>query len=230
MAEVVEPAKVEVIANIDDHGLLVFKDHKELGVAASIAIQTGIAPDHLKKEGREAVAAALMFCKQFNLPQKAMNQMAFVKGKIVCFGSLVTALAERHPLYGERRTFFIDAEFTEICVKNKNLKAEVWAAVVQIKKKGSTVWNEYFFSIEDAGKANLLTNQTKVDSGWVKYLKDMLYHKANKRGLQDNYASAIEGVEYYEDLKEIIDVTPSSGDIKSNANAMNEMLLGEGDV
>jgi hypothetical protein len=210
-----EPPKIEpkpvnaVVVQIDEKGLFSFRTQQELANAAAIAIKTMLAPDHLRKEGVNAVASALVLCKQYNLPQKAMNQMAYIKGKLTCFGSLVTALAERHPMYGEKKEFFVTEEFDEICFKNKNLRAVPWAAIVQIRKKGQEHWTEYFFSIDDARQAGLLTSTTKPDSGWIKYFKDLIMHKARSRGLRAEYASALEGIDYHEDIIEtLIDVTP----------------------
>ncbi len=195
------------IIPIGDDGHLTFSNAVELRNAASIALQTRLVPDNLKKEGIEAIAAAMMVCKQYNLPQKAMNQMAFIKGRITCYGSLVTALAERHPAYGEKREFFLDKEQNRICSENKNLNAEMWAAVVQIKKKGADDWNEYFFTMEDAKKAGIIENV------WKTYPKDMAMHKARKRALNAEYASSIEGIEYHEDLREVYETTNAADEI-----------------
>lgn len=219
-----DETKQTQIVKINEKGLFDFRDHVELGHAALMLIQTKHAPDHLSREGKLAVASALILCKQFGLPQKAMNQMAFIKGKLTCYGSLVTALAERHPEYGAKREYFVDENCDEICVKNKNLKAEVFAAVVEIKKKSDNHWTQYFFSIEDAQTAGLITNNTKADSGWKKYFKDMLMHKARKRALQSEYASALEGIEYHEDVATIDtarDVTPDIDSVKNDFHSVD---------
>jgi len=198
---------------ITEKGLFEFNNQQELAQAAQMMIRIKEAPEHLSKEGYHAVAAALLFCKQFNLPQKAMNQMAFIKGKLSAFGSLVIAIAEKHPLYGDKREFFVDENGEEICTKNKNLKAHVYAAVVQIKRKNSEFMNEYVFSVDDADRAGLLEPLKRdgtlvLDSPWIKYRKDMLMHRARKRALTSEYASALEGVDYYETMADIRDVTP----------------------
>lgn len=224
-----EKPKAEVVVAVEKDGNYGFSNQLELANAASMMIQTSMAPDHLKKEGKPAVMAAMVLCKQFNLPQKAMNQMAFVKGKLTCYGSLVTAIAQKHKKYGEKREFFVDENIEEICVANKNLKAKPYAAVVQIKKKGEHHWTEYFFTIEDAEEAKLLTSATKPDSGWRKYMRDMLMHKARKRALNAEYASALEGIEYHEDVAEVYetarDVTDAD-DTQTEAQKLEEELMG----
>jgi hypothetical protein len=204
-----------IIVKIDKEGLLSFTNHLELAQAASIAIQTKVAPKHLRDEGREAVAAALLLCKQFRLPQKSMNQMGWVKDKLTCYGSLVTAMAERHPLYGEKKEIYIDENQEVICLANKNLNETPYAAIVMNRKKGQTHWTEYYFSMDDAAKAKLdkpkkRSGDINHDSPWIKYTKDMLMHKARARMNRAEYASALEGIDYHEDVSEALlrDVTP----------------------
>jgi hypothetical protein len=199
------------VCKINKDGNFAFTNHHELGAAAKMAMSMQLAPPDLKAMGFEAVASALMFCQQFGLKHKAMNKMAYIKGKICPHSSLYTALAQKHPEWGEQRVFYVDKESKEICIKNENLTNEVFACVIQIKTKGRDYWNEYYFTMDDAKKAKLLTTSTKPDSVWSKYTKDMLYHKCKKRAYDAEYASALEGVDMFEDIKEVYetDVTPS---------------------
>lgn len=188
-----QKAQSPVLVKIDKSGIMNFANQIELSNAAKFAIHMKLAPEGLRKEGVEAVMAALTLCRQFKLPLSAMNEMAFIKGKVTCYGSLVTALAERHPEYGEMKVIFIDEAQEQICLQNKNLKAEVWACVIQTRKKNETEWNEFFFTMDDVKAAGISNDNYK------KYRKDMLYHKAKNRALRTNYASALQGIEYHED-------------------------------
>lgn len=212
-----ERVKQEIVVHVGGAGELQFGSHLELAQAATIAMQTMLAPPDLIKEGKPAVMAALLACKQFSLPQKAMNQMAFIKNRITFYGYLVQGLAERHPSYGQKREYVLDEDQEIICVQNKNLHRPPWAAVVEICKKGSTVWNQYFFTVDEAEKAGLFKNGV-----WKSYPKDMLLHKARKRALSAEYASVLEGVDYHEDVVEAIDVKPVYGSPK-NAEIFNQM-------
>lgn len=221
--EAIKPA--QVLVPISNEGKFLFSNQQELGKAAALAIQMRNVPEHLIKEGREAVMSAMIMCKQFGLPDKAMNEMAFVKGKLTCYGSLVTALAERHEEYGEKQEFFVDEKQNVICSENKNLNAPVYAAVVKVKKKNSNVWSEYYFTIDEAKQAGLLTEKTFAESPWRKYTKEMLSHKARARALRAEYASALNGIEYHEDVQEIYDVTPreigTANDLNNEFNGGN---------
>lgn len=196
-------AKTPVLVSINTLGQYEFADQTQLASAAHLAIKQKLAPEDLRAAGVEAVMSALLTCKQFGLKAKAMNKMAYIKGKLTIWGSLYTAIAETHPEYGEREDIFMDGNCERICAANKNLKSEVWAVACRTRKKNSTTWNEYFFTMDDAKRAGILKNV------WLTYPKDQLFHKANKRMIDANYASAVEGLEYYEDVKEIYDVTPT---------------------
>lgn len=125
-------------------GLVEFSNQSELSNAAKLLIQMNMAPDHLKKEGVTAVMSALTFCKQFALPYSAMNELAYIKGRLGAYGSLVTALAQRDPNYGEIKVMYADKDMNLISLANKNLNAEVYACVIHYKKKTDSDFHEYY--------------------------------------------------------------------------------------
>lgn len=198
MSEAVEQkAKNEVMVMFSKEGLVEFNNQKELSNAAQLLVQMNLAPDHLKKDGVTAVMSALTFCKQYQLPYAAMNELAYIKGKMGPYGSLYTAIAQRHPDYGEMKVLYTDKEMNIINLANKNLNADVWACVIMIKKKSDSDWHEYFFTKDEAQKAGLLGGATKT---YEKYLKDMLYHKAKSRAFNTEYASVLKGIDMAENL------------------------------
>lgn len=205
--EVVEEVKNKVTVLFTKDGLVEFSNQSELSNAAKLLIQMNMAPDHLKEEGVTAVMSALTFCKQFSLPYSAMNELAYIKGKLGAYGSLVTALAQRDPNYGEMKVMYADKDMKLINLANANLNAEVYACVIHYKKKTDSDWHEYYFTKDEAQKAGLLGNQT-----YVKYLKDMLYHKAKIRLLKTEHPMFLNGVESAELLQyenEARDISPA---------------------
>lgn len=188
------PTKSEpVVVKIDRSGVMDFKNQIELGTAAKFLMQIKLAPKHL--ETVEQVMSAMTLCRQYRLPASALNEIAVIKGKVGVFGHLMTALAQRHPDYGDMKVQYVDEKQDLICLKNKNLNAPVWACVISIKKKSAEDWNEYFFTKEEAKTAGLLGNTT-----YDKYLKTMLYHRAKANALLTEYASALKGIESAENL------------------------------
>lgn len=205
----------KILVPLDENGIPKFENHLELSNAAAWAMQkTNVVPEHLKKHGASAVMAALMVLKQRKWPITAMNEMGWINDKITIYGSLYTATAEMHPEYGKKREFFLDEKQTVISAENKNLNAEAWAAVVQIKRKNSDDWVEYFFTMDDAKKAGIIRNV------WKTYPRDMMMHKARARAMRAEYASALHGLEYHEDLIELDEPTR---DVTSTADLNQEL-------
>lgn len=230
-----KPTKAEnssnVIVKIDESGNYVFNSQLDLGRAALLCMQKAIAPPDLIAKGQTAVAAALVMCKQFNLPQQAMNEMAFVNGRIQVHSKLYTALAQRHPLYGEDEIFEITEKQERRCVDNKNLHEPTWGVVIRVRKKGSNFLNEYVFTMDDAERAGLLDPRKRDgsknnDSAWLKYTRDMLYHKCKFRAYGREYASSLEGIEMFEDRYEPTtrDVTPKPEETSQGLSALKDRL------
>lgn len=233
-----KPQATQPLVKINETGAFEFNNHLELATSAKLNMQLKLIPTHLIDAGIEACMAAMMFCKQNNLPTTAMNELGWIEGRLTCYGSLYWTMISRHEDFGDHEMFWLDESQEKICVEKKNLNAKVWAAVIRCKKKGSAIWNEYYFTIDEAKLAGLYPPQkneyknnqktgnkiTNEHSPWWKYTKDMLMHKVKKRMGDANYASAINGVIYHEDAYEALsdgrDVTPNVG--QSDANEIHE--------
>jgi hypothetical protein len=229
-SEVQEQTQTKVIVPMNDEGRFVYKNQNELNLAARWAIHQKLAPATLIKEGVEAVMTALALCHERNLPYSALQKMFYYKGNITVYGTLFMAMAENHPNYGEKTEFWIDKDYKKICIENKNLGQE-WAAVVGVKRKD---WKEFtytHFTLDEAKQAGLYPamkwdSGKKVespDSPWNKYTKDMLMWKARVRAYKSVYSESFEGLECYEDVREVIesrDVTPQ----RDTAKLLNEVI------
>lgn len=190
---------VEVL--FDDDGHFVWHNHKDLRNAAVLATtqHKGTIPQVFIDAGQEAVQAALIFLKQHHMPYSFLNKCAWFKGRLTVYSYGVNALAEKSHRWNGYKVFYLDAKQENICMANKNLHEPVWAVVVQIKPKGQEYWNEYFFTIEDAKRAGIYAGN------WLKYPRDMLFHKANSRGLNTEFSAALQGVIYHEDMVEALE-------------------------
>lgn len=196
--------QVDLIINEDGNYDISSKDL--LYRAAHACIQQGFAPPSLAKGGPAAVSAALLMCKQFELPFKAIGQMAFINGVLTVHSTLYAALAQRHPDWRQPEIFFTDDKSKRISVENANLNAKVYACVIRVPKENHKEFNEYYFTLDDAKQAGLYNDKSVGQKPWDKYTKDMLYHKAKARAYSREYASALEGVYMTEDLKGFADI------------------------
>ena len=105
----IKPNQAPTIVKFDSNGMLEFSNNLELrncAVYANLFLPN--IPTSIKKEGIEAVMAALVFCKQHQLKWDAINHLMYVRGKILPYGKLYTALAQRHPNFGQIRVFVLD--------------------------------------------------------------------------------------------------------------------------
>ncbi len=204
--------KQEILAlELNDTGEILAKTDVEMMTAIQRYIKLNLVPKQFKTP-YEAMGA-LLYCKQLGLPATAWSKVAHIHGTYTVFGSLFVAIAKRSPQFGEDRVYFIDDKQEKICLENKNLKNPVWACVVQTKKKDSKIWNEHFFTVDEAKAAGIFRNV------WTSYTKDMLYYKAVARSYKFNYADALHGVEMSEDSHtyEIRDIQPEKVKVDLNA-------------
>lgn len=179
---------------ISDAGELFASTDVELIKAVGRYRKMGLVPQQLDNDAK--AAGAILYAKQLGFnPLSVWGQIACIHGKFCCFGSLFTSLAKRDPEFGEDQVFFLDIEQKQICMENKNLDKDVWACVVRTRKKGSQVWNEFFFTVDDAKAAGIFRNV------WTKYTKDMLFYKSIARAYRAMYPLALQGVMMAEDLK-----------------------------
>lgn len=191
-----EQPKKQNIPVISNNGDCLFEDSISLDRAVQFVINTKLAPESLIKCGKQAVASALLLCKQHNLPQKALNQMCYVRGKIQVYGSLLTAIAMKSKNFSDMKTLYINTEGEVISYENKNLKSEVFAAVCLIKKNKQEDYKEYFFTMDEAKAAGLTRSPT-----WSSYKKDMLFHRAKMRALTQEFPDVLEGIQLAESLE-----------------------------
>lgn len=186
--------------------LITARDNSELVRIIKTFMAGGALPKSLDTEPK--VIAAWQMAASLNVPPAiAIQNMAFINGTLSIWGQLPKALAEATGQLQDFKLFLIDEECVEICLKNKNLKSPIWAAVCQIKRKDRS-WNEYVFSLDDAKKAGLTSKQ----GPWQQYTAIMLRRRATAMALKFEFPDALMGVsiaEYDSDqAPDLKDVTP----------------------
>lgn len=194
--------------------MMVARDNSEL-IRMIRTFMKGMAfPKTLDTE--EKIIAAWQVAASLKIPPAvAMQNMAVINGSVSIWGQLPKALAEATGEMQDFRQFFIDKDYNEICVKNKNLNVEAWAAVVQIRRKGRST-NEYFFSLDDAKAAGL----DKKSGPWRDYRKVMLARRTIGMAIKFEFPDALMGVAIAEydlheapDLKDVTPKAPAKSDV-----------------
>jgi hypothetical protein len=216
-----EAPKIQATPMIVDQDTqqLVVHNQSELIRVIRVMMKGQALPKTLDTE--EKVIAAWQMAASLNLPPAiAIQNMSFVNGVICMWGQLPKALAERTGELEQFNLIYIDEEMNEILLKNKNLRAPIWAAVVQVQREGRRL-NEYFFSVDDARTAGLAGKS----GPWQNYPKIMLARRAMGHALKFEFPDALMGVpiaEYdFNDAPDLPkDVTPE----KSASDLMKEEM------
>ncbi len=216
-----EAKKSNLPATINEQGMVDFKSAEELFNTAKILIALGAVPDRFKDPRK--LTGPLFFLAQHKRPYSFLRLIAEIQGSMCIFAEGLPALGQQDPNYGDIEEFHIDENGKRI--DENNPKAEVYAAVVKVRRKTSSIWSTYMFSKYDALKANLFKNPV-----WKSYPKDMLLHRARARAYKAQYPNALLGLDVYEDridimkevsesLNELRQLGDASGDKKEEAQS-----------
>lgn len=221
-----EQVKAPSVIVIDEKSqALVARDNSELLRLIRTFMKGMAFPKTLDTE--EKIIAAWQVAASLGLPPMvAIQNMAVIHGSVCMWGQLPKALAEKTGELEDFKQFYVDKDFNEVCVANKNLNAEIWASVVQIKRKGRTM-NEFFFSVDEAKTAGLL-NKT---GPWKDHRKVMLARRACGMAIKFVFPDALMGVgiaEYdHHEAPDLKDVTPRAARDQSAAEEMWKEVKGE---
>jgi hypothetical protein len=204
--------KPEIMA-VDDNKVLSPTTASELSSYLSLMAQGGAFPEAFDNQAKKLAAYNLARSLMGKNWQLAINNIAAIKGKLTIYGDLPRAIAEQTGQVEEFRLYTIDSDYQEMVKENKNLDAEVFAAVCEVKRKGRAA-KQYAYTIQDATKAGQLP-ASRADSPWNKHKKIMLMRKAMNLGVKFEFPDALLGcpiAEYDYDIAPDLekDVTPPS--------------------
>lgn len=217
-----EAPKEVVTIPIGPDGKVMARTNQEVLRYCNALVTGGGVPDRF--DSPQKLFAALMTVRDLGLPDTAIRQVANIHGTPSIFGDLPLALVQRTGKLTEFREFWFDKNYTQICFENKNLKAEVYGAVVFMSREKGPV-QSFAYTVDDARENGLLTESTNPLKPWKKYTKLMLRYKARAIGLKSLFADAINGVsimEYDYDERGEEDMK----DVTSPAKALEEHIGG----
>lgn len=128
----------------------------------------------------------------------ALRQMFVLNGVPNLFGDGPLMMVQKTGKLESIKEYFVDNEFNEICVKNKNLNKEVYAAVCRVKRVGDNQIQEDFFSVDNMNEAGTnLTNRGEKLT-WRKYRRIMMRYRARTMALKSKFADLMNGIEVSE--------------------------------
>lgn len=216
-----QPAPIAV-----HHGVIQPQNTSELQRTVENIAAGGGFPERFKTPAQRIAAYNLANSLMGPLWQTALNHMAIIHGQLCIYGELPGTLAERTGEVQEKEIYCIDENYKRICVENKNLNSDVFAAVCVIQRKGRAK-KEFTYTLDQAKKAGQYppmkaewvdgrrTGKTvlNADSPWEKHHVTMMMRKVQALAVKFEFPEALVGVpiaEYDLDLApDLKDVTPA---------------------
>ncbi len=231
VAEVVEdkakPRLPAIMAN--EHKYLEAKDLDSRYRLAQAFHRSGMVPKSYKDAA--SVFAGMELALELGLkPFTALKNIAVINGNPSLWGDLPLSLCRRSGLLEKITEILLDKDYNEISWRNKNLNAEIYAAVCITRRKGSDTDLETVFTMDDAKRAGLLSK----DNVWKTYPRRMIQMRARGGNLKDNFGDVLLGIEiaeYDHNFLPMRDVTNGTvmrdGTIAKDAAAEINRTLGE---
>ncbi|MEE8298420.1 MAG: hypothetical protein V3R67_03475 [Thermodesulfobacteriota bacterium] len=124
----------------------------------------------------------------------ALKMMFVLNGTPSLYGDGPLAMCQRTGLVHAFEEFWVDKDCKQICFKNKNLNAEVYAAICRVRRQGDSKWQEDFFSIDDLTRAGISQDQYGEKAVWKKFKRIMMRYKARTLALKSKFADKLNGI------------------------------------
>lgn len=225
---------VPTLIDVSDKGALLPKTHEEVWRIASMLIKGGGVPRWYVKPIQ--VVSAWNLAASLGLPpQPSLKNIAVIEGTPSLFGDLPKALVDRSGLCEKFDAYVIDKDYKKISIENKNLGEPIFAAICFIKRKGHDTTNEYFFTVEEAKKANLWEKKSSKGNptAWVLHTKTMMLRRVIGMAIKFEFPDLITGASIAEydygkapDIEEV-DVTPEV-ETDNQVTSLNQKYKSEG--
>jgi hypothetical protein len=188
--------------------------------------------------------ASRMLPQQYNTPEKigagiqyavqlgfgntwllALRQIAVINGTASMFGDLPLALVRNSGQLEAFDEYLVDKDGKRICLENKNISAEFYAAVCSLKRTGGFQATE-IFTVHDAVTAGVWGKNV-----WKVYPKRMIQMRVRSIALKNMFADVLNGMSIGEyDFNTTIEHAVESEVMPSSpANKLNA-LAGEAEI
>lgn len=171
---------------------------------AEVLVPSGMLPAHIKTPA--AAAAIILKGRELGIPpMQALSGIAVIQGKPVAGSELMLAILYRD--HGDNCLWFTET-------------SEVRCAV-SYARRNWTERREYQFTIDDAKRAGLLTNQT-----WTKYPAAMLRARAISAVARMAFPDSIGGMYMPEELGAMVTIT-ADGEEQFDGTTIVDIGTGE---
>lgn len=180
--------KAIMLTRLDEQGLVRIETLGDEMRVCNTLVTSKMVPESLNTA--QKLFAARQLCRELGLPvMSAIRQVYVVNGSPTLWGDTPLAIVRRSQLLVFIDEYLIDAEYNRISVKNKNLKAEIFASVCEIQRKDGER-REYVFTVDQAQAAGLLNK----NGPWKNYRSRMMQMKARGLALKNEFSDVLMGV------------------------------------
>jgi hypothetical protein len=181
--EEVATAKVELNAR----GLPLPKNIDEAFRIAEAMFKGGAFPKWVKS-AVQALAVS-QFCRSLGLdPMVGIQHVCEINGRLSLWGEGPLAAVRASGKLEFIQEIFVDKDYKTICLENKNLDAEIFAAVCRVQRIDSDLVVERFFTAEDEKTA-----MKGLPAVWKGYRRIMYKRKARAEALKDEFGDILGG-------------------------------------
>lgn len=176
-----------VTLKLDENGLVKIETLADELRVCDTLVRAGMVPESLNTP--QKLFGARQLCRELDLPvMSAIRQVYVINGSPALWGDTPLAIVRRSGKLKHIREYLIDKDYNEICFKNKNLNAEIFAAICEIEREGGER-REYAFTMQDAITADLAGKAI-----WKKYRKRMIGMKARGLALKNEFSDVLMGI------------------------------------
>lgn len=210
--------------SIAENGDIQAKTLNDLYRVSKMLCASGILPKAY--DTPEKVATAITLARELGLkPLSAMKNIAVINGSPSIWGELPLGIVRNSGLLEKIDEFCIDKDYKPIGFENKNIDADIFAAVCVIKRKNEDS-RSFYYSAQDAAK-----NPNSGNQVWKSYRSVMMKRRARAMALKDVFGDLLGGVSIAEYDHDTIPTHTSDRINRSvptasveKVTALNEML------
>lgn len=177
---------------LDQKGLIQFATLDDLWTICGMLRRSGMLPRSY--DTTEKVATGILFIKELGLPPlNALKNIAIINGTPCLFGDMPLAMVRGKGQLESFDEYLIDKNYSMICMENKNLGAEIFAAICVVKRKGCEKRTFTLTSAEAAKNPNIKSSQA-----WSSYYSVMIKRRIRSIALKDEFPDVLLGMDIAE--------------------------------
>lgn len=184
-APMVRPQRNDI--PITDQGIMQAKSFEDLYRISKMLCTSGMLPKAY--DTPEKTMSAMAMIRELGLqPINALKNLAVINGTPTLYGELPLAMVRNSGQLESINEFLIDKSYAPISFENKNLDAEIFAAICMIKRKGHEVKTFHYT------KMDMEKNPNSKNAVWSSYRAIMMKRKARSIALKDEFGDVLGGM------------------------------------